>query len=210
MNNFIIGHWNAIRTVSVTASVCVALLAPGFGAIPAEAQVLELHRGIAVGDNGVAARSRGSVTNGDDAGAVRRGGFAADGQGNGAARNGGCVSGQVGSGCRGRAASWNADGSFSRQSGAEVSGENGFLSSRRSLGRDADGNVTGARSTDASGQSGAYSGASSLENGAYSRDGTYSGTEGQSATVESFWDLGAGGSRAVTCVDATGTTVDCR
>ncbi len=51
----------------------VALIVPGFGAIPAEAQVLALHRGVAIGANGVAVRSPGSVTGVDaaaDLGAV--------------------------------------------------------------------------------------------------------------------------------------------
>lgn len=210
MNITLIGRSSAIPTASALAIVAGTVLALGVSAIPAEAQMLEIRRGVAVGENGVAGRTRGFVSNGEGAGAVRRGGFAADGQGNGVAGRGGCVAGQTGSGCRGGSASWNSDGSFSGQSGAEFSGDNGFFSGRRTLERDADGNVTGTRSADASGERGAYSGASSLDNGTYSRDGTYSGTEGQSATVEGDWTRGAGGSRAVTCTDATGATVACR
>lgn len=210
MNSVFNGRWSAVRTASVLAIVAGTVLTLGVSAIPAQAQMLEIRRGVAVGENGVAGRTRGFVSNGEGAGAVRRGGIAADGQGNGVAGGGGCVAGQTGSGCRGGTASWNSDGSFTGQSGAEFSGDNGFFSSRRTLERDADGNVTGMRSTDASGERGAYSGASSLENGTYNRDGTYSGSEGQTATVEGDWTRGAGGSRAITCTDPAGATVACR
>ena len=66
-NSVIIGYRNVIRTALVAAFVCATLLVPGFGTIPAEAQVLELHRGVAMGANGVAARSPGSVTGVDAA-----------------------------------------------------------------------------------------------------------------------------------------------
>ncbi|WP_304621110.1 hypothetical protein [Paracoccus sediminilitoris] len=66
-NSVINGYRNVIRTALVAAFVCVALIVPGFGAIPAEAQVLELHRGVAMGANGVAARSPGSATGVDAA-----------------------------------------------------------------------------------------------------------------------------------------------
>ncbi len=210
MNSLVIGRWNAIPTASVLAIVAGTVLTLGVSAIPAEAQMLDIRRGVAVSESGVAGRTRGFVSNGEGAGAFRRGGLTIDDQGNGGAGRGGCVAGQTGNGCRGGSASWSSDGSFLGQSGAEFSGDNGFFSSRRTLELDADGNVTGTRSTDASGDRGAYSGASSLENGTYNRDGTYSGTEGQSATVEGGWTRGAGGSRAVTCTDSTGATVACR
>lgn len=72
-NSVIIGCRNVIRTALVAAFVCVALLVPGVGAIPAEAQVLELHRGVTMGADGVAARSPGNLTGVDaaaDLGAV--------------------------------------------------------------------------------------------------------------------------------------------
>ncbi|MEO1911729.1 MAG: hypothetical protein ABGX10_15035 [Paracoccus sp. (in: a-proteobacteria)] len=56
-NSVIIGYRTVIRTALVAAFVRVALIVPSFGAIPAEAQVLELHRGVAMGANGVAAQS---------------------------------------------------------------------------------------------------------------------------------------------------------
>jgi len=210
MNHSFIGRLSAIPKISILAIVSGSLLALGVSAIPAEAQSQQLRRGVAVGENGAAARTRGFVSNGEGAGAVRRGGFAGDGQGNGIVRRGGCVSGQTGSGCRGGAANWNSDGSFSGQSGADFSGENGFFSGSRTLERNADGKVTAGRSVDASGKNGAYSGASSFEDGTYNRDGTYSGNEGQSATVEGTWVRGTGGSRALTCVDSNGAVVDCR
>lgn len=72
-NSVIIGYRNVIRTALVTAFVRVALLVPGFGAIRVAAQVLELHCGVAMGANAVAAQSPGSVTGVDaaaDLGAV--------------------------------------------------------------------------------------------------------------------------------------------
>lgn len=210
MNTFLFGRRSAIRTVPVLALVAGILLATGVTAVPAEAQTFELRRGVAVGENGAAGRTRSSVSNGEGTGAARRGVFAVDGQGNGAAASGGCVTGQSGSGCRGRAANWNSDGSVSGQSATEAEVNNGVFSGRRSVARDADGNLTAAQSVDASGERGAYTGESSLDDGTYNRDGTYSGDEGQSATVEGNWAVGAGGSRAVTCVDATGAVVACR
>lgn len=210
MNAFRMGRKMVIQAVWALAIVSGPVVALGVSALPAEAQVLQQRRGVAVGDSGAAGRTRGHVSNGEGEGAVRRGVFAGDRQGNGAVRRGGCADGKAGSGCRGRAATWNADGSFSGQSGTEVTGDTGAFSSRRSVARDADGAVTGTRSTEASGGNGSYSGASSLENGTYNRDGTYAGTEGQSATVQGNWTAGAGGSRAVTCTDPTGAIVDCR
>lgn len=210
MNIPFIGQRPATPSVSVLTIVAGAVLALSVSALPAAADGLILRKGFAAGENGAVGRTRGAVSTGEGTGAVRRGGFAVDGQGNGVARRGGCVSGQTGSGCRGGVASWNSDGSFTGQSGAEFSGENGFFSGSRNLERDADGNVTAGRAVDASGTNGAYSGASSLEDGTYNRDGTYTGNEGQSATVEGTWALGSGGSRALTCVDSAGAVVACR
>lgn len=198
------------RSKPLLAVVVGTLLAVGVSTVTAEAQVFHQRRGVAVGENGAAGRTGGFVGNGEGQGAARRGGFAVDGQGNGFARRGGCANGQTASGCRGGTASRNSDGSLAVQSGAEISGDNGSFSGRRTLARDADGNVTGTRSTEASGESGTYSGASSIDNGSYTRDGTYSGTEGQSVNVNGNWQRGAGGSRAVTCTDATGAVVECR
>lgn len=210
MNTFLFGRRAAMRTVPVLALVAGTLLATGITAVPAQAQTFELRRGVVVGEIGAAGRTRGFLSIGEGAGAARRGGFAVDGQGNGAAASGGCVTGQSGSGCRGRAANWNSDGSFSGQSATETEVNNRAFSGRRSLERDAYGNLTAAQSVDVSGQSGAYTGDSSLDDGTYNRVGTYTHDEGQSATVEGNWALGAGGSRAVTCVDATGAVVACR
>jgi len=204
------GRWSAFPTISVLAIVCGTILTLSVSAIPAEAQTLELRRGVAVSENGATARTRAFVSNGGGAGAARRVGFSGDGQGNGIARRGGCVAGQSASGCRGGAASWNSDGSFSGQSGAGFIGDNGVFRGSRALERDADGNLTGTRSTDASGQRGAFSGDSSLNEGTYTYDAAYSGNDGQSANVNGNWAFGSGGSRAVTCVDSTGAVVDCR
>jgi hypothetical protein len=210
MNIFFFGRRPATHSVSVLTIIAGALLAFSVSAVPAAADGLILRKGFAAGENGAVGRTRGAVSSGEGTGAARRGGFAVDGQGNGVARRGGCVSGQTGGGCRGGAASWNSDGSFSGQSGAEFSGENGFFSGSRTLERDADGNVTAGRAVDASGEKGAYSGDSSFEDGTYNRNRTYTGNEGQSATVEGNWALGSGGSRTLTCVDSTGASVACR
>ena len=66
-NSVIIGYRNVIRTALLAAFVCLALLVPDFGAILAEAQALELRRGVAMGANGVAAQSPGSATGVDAA-----------------------------------------------------------------------------------------------------------------------------------------------
>lgn len=209
MNSYFISRRIAIRTLSVLAIVCSSMLAVGFSATPAEADLFKLGRSLAVGENAAVGRTRGFVSNGEGVGALRRGGFATDRQGNGIAGRGGCVSGLIVDGCRGGTASWNADGSFSGQSGAAFSGENHLFNTQRNVARDAAGNMAVARSTDASGERGDYSGNSSFDDGAYSRDATYTGNEGQAASVEGDWVLGSGGSRAVSCVDAAGGVVDC-
>ncbi|MEL7104287.1 MAG: hypothetical protein AAGM21_00075 [Pseudomonadota bacterium] len=177
--------------------------------VPAVADGFVLRKGIAAGENGVAARSRGGVSNGEGQGAFRRGGFASDGSGNGAAGFGRCANGVDGSACRGGSATWQDDGTLSRTMRSGASGENGSFASQRRLERSADGAWTGNRSTEASGNSGSYSGASTLDNGIYNRDGTYTGDEGQSANVAGTYERGSGGSRTVTCIDATGAVVDC-
>lgn len=209
MNSYFIGRRIAIRTLSLSAIVCGSMLAVGVSATPAEAEVLKLRRGLAVGENAAVGRTRGFVSNGEGIGAFGRGGLATDRQGNGIAGRGGCFSGLIVDGCRGGAASWNADGSFAGQSGAAFSGENRLFNTQRNVARDAAGNVTADRSTDASGERGGYTGSSSFDDGTYRRDATYTGNEGQSASVQGDWVLGSGGSRAVSCVDATGTVVDC-
>ena len=192
-----------------TVVILLAALTIGLTTGAAQADGLVLRKGVAVGENGFAARSLGGVTNGEGQGAFRRGAIAADGQGNGVAGFGACANGHTGSACRGGSAGWNADGSFTRNLGTETSGENGFVSSRRSLSRDAEGNLTGARSLDAAGNERAYTGAASLADGTYNRDATYTGTEGQSATVDSTYTRGTGGTRSVTCIDASGAVVSC-
>ncbi len=199
----------AASSLSVTALILGVTLSAGLPATPAYSDGFLLRKGAAAGQNGVVARSRGVVSNGEGSGLFRRNGFAADGQGNGFAGFGNCANGQTGSGCRGGSVSWNSDGAFSRNLGAELSGENRAFSSRRSLDRDADGNLNGSRSTDASGTNGAYAGNSTLDRGTYNRDGTYTGSDGQTATVEGAYERGTGGSRSVTCIDATGAVVSC-
>lgn len=208
MDDLLNGRGIRMSSRSILTLVAGATLAAGLAIGPVEAQGFGFGRGAAVGENGAAARSRGVVSNGDGF-AARRGGFAADGEGNGLARRGGCAQGQTGSGCRGGAVTWRDDGSLSGQSASEFSGDNGAFSGRRSLTRDADGNLTVDRSADASGTNGAYTGSSSRDNDVYQRSGTYTGTDGQNATVEGNYTRGSGGSRSVTCIDASGATVDC-
>lgn len=196
-------------SVSLLTIMASAIVAISLSAGEADAQGGAFRKGAVKTENGAAARSRGFVSNGEGSGGVRRGGFASDGQGNGAAGRGGCANGASGSGCRGRAAAWNDDGSFSGRSGAEYSGDNGSFSSRRAFDRDADGDWTGSASTDASGASGSYSGGASVDGGVYSRDGVYTGDEGQTASVQSSYERGVGGSRSVTCTDASGAAVTC-
>jgi hypothetical protein len=201
-------------------ALAVSVLLP----VPAEAQGFGFRAGAASGENGAIAGSRGVISNGQGGGAVGRnfaigdgqgngafgGRFAVgDGQGNGAAGARGCAANANAAGCSGRAATWASDGSFSGVAGTEITGENGFVSGRRNLERDADGNWSGASALDASGQNGSYSGNATLDDGTYSRGATYSGVEGQSATVEGEYQAGSGGSRSVTCIDASGTVVDC-
>lgn len=192
--------------------------------VPAEAQGLILRGGAAAGENGAVAGSRGVISNGQGGGAIGRN-FAigdgqgngavgrrfaiGDGQGNGAAGAGGCAANANAAGCRGRVATWGSDGTFSGAAGTEITGENGFVSGQRTLARDADGTWSGASALDAAGENGSYSGNASLDDGIYSRDATYSGVDGQSATVEGAYEVGSGGSRSVSCIDASGATVDC-
>lgn len=191
------------------ALAAVSALILSMPATPASADGLFLRKGVAAGESGIAARSRGGVFNGEGQGAFRRGGFASDGNGNGFAGSAKCANGFDGSACRGGSATWQDDGSISRTLKSGGSGENGSFGSERLLERSADGAWTGSRTTDATGASGSDSGASTLDEGTYNRDGTYKGDEGQSASVDSTYERGSGGSRSVTCIDATGAIVDC-
>ncbi|MEO1362209.1 MAG: hypothetical protein AAFU86_00355 [Pseudomonadota bacterium] len=199
----------ASRPLSSVALAALSALMLSVSAMPASADGLLLRKGFAAGENGVAARSRGVVSNGEGQGAFRRGGFASNGSGNGVAGFGRCANGVNGSACRGGSATWQDDGALSRTTRSDASGENGSFASERRLDRSADGAWTGNRSTEASGISGSYSGAAALDDGTYNRDGTYTGDEGQSANVVGTYEHGSGGSRTVTCIDATGAVVDC-
>ncbi|MEL6569414.1 MAG: hypothetical protein AAFQ22_13435 [Pseudomonadota bacterium] len=194
-----------------TSLACAALsaLMLTVQVVPAAADGLFVRKGLAVGENGVAARSRGGVFNGEGQGAVRRGGIASDDNGNGLAGFGRCANGTTASACRGGTATWQDDGSLSRTLKSGGSGENGSFTSQRFLERSADGVWGGSRSTEASGTSGSYSGAATLDDGTYNRDGTYTGNEGQAASVDSTYERGSGGSRTVTCIDASGAVVNC-
>lgn len=197
------------RRLTLVAVAALSALILSIPATPASAEGLFVRKGLAAGENGAAARSRGVLSNGAGQGGFRRGGFASDGAGNGFAGFGKCANGVDGSACRGGSATWQDDGSLSRTLQSGGSSENAAFSSERRLDRSADGAWTGNRTTDASGTSGSYSGASTLDEGTYTRDGTYTGDEGQTANVDSTYERGSGGSRAVTCIDATGAIVDC-
>ncbi|MEL6452119.1 MAG: hypothetical protein AAFQ19_12745 [Pseudomonadota bacterium] len=199
----------AMRSFSSAAVVAAGVLMLSVSAMPADADGLFVRKGIAAGENGVAARSRGGASNGAGQGAFRRGGFASDRAGNGFAGFGKCANGGYAAACHSGSATWQDDGSLSRTLQSAGSGENGTFNSQRLLNRSADGAWTGNRSTEAAGTSRSYSGASTLDEGTYNRDGTYTGDEGQTANVDSTYERGSGGSRAVTCIDATGAIVDC-
>ncbi|MBV0913812.1 hypothetical protein [Anianabacter salinae] len=189
----------------LVSALAATLLMP----VSAEAQGFGFRAGAASGQNGAIAGSRGVISNGQGGGAIGRNFVIGDGQGNGAARSGGCAANVNAAGCSGRVATWGSDGTFSGAAATEITSENGFFSGNRSLDRDADGTWSGTSEVDASGLNGSYSGNASLDDGTYSRDATYSGTEGQSATVEGAYELGSGGSRSVTCIDASGAVVNC-
>lgn len=211
MNSFTTYHnaGRASRPLSSVALAAVSVLMLSVPTMPASADGLFVRKGIAAGENGVAARSRGVISNGEGQGAFRRGGFAADGAGNGFAGFGRCANGLDGAACRGGSATRQDDGSLSRTLQSGGSGENGSFNSERLLERSADGAWTGNRSAEASGDNGSYSGASTLDDGNYNRDASYAGDEGQTAIVDSTYERGTGGSRAVTCIDATGAVVEC-
>jgi len=194
-------------TSGALATLCVLMLS--LSAMPASADGLFLRKGIAAGENGVAARSRGVLSNGAGQGAFKRGGFASDGNGNGLGGFGRCANGADATACRGGAATWQDDGSYARRLQTEINGQARSLSGQGELQRSADGTWTGNRTTDASGTNGTYNGAASVDEGTYNRDATYTGDEGQSASVDSTYERGSGGSRALTCIDATGAIVDC-
>lgn len=196
-------------TRSARALMVGALAATLLLPVPAEAQGFGFRTGVASGQNGAVAGSRGIISNGQGGGAIGRNFAIGDGQGNGAAGSRGCAANANAAGCRGRVATWGSDGTFNGAAGTEITGANGFVSGNRSLERDAEGNWTGASALDAAGQNGSYSGTASLADGGYSRDATYSGTEGQSATVDGSYQAGSGGSRSVTCINASGAVVDC-
>lgn len=190
MTEHVRNHWNLRSAVPLISG---ALIAISLSTNPASADGFVFKRGLAVGENAGMTRSKGFASTDN--------GFAA--------RSGGCLNVQVMSGCRQNAATRHADGTVSARSASQFSGENRAFSGNRSLDRDADGNVSGNRAVDASGINSSYSGASSLDDGVYKRDGTYTGDEGQSATVNSVFERGSGGSRSVTCIDASGAVVDC-
>lgn len=194
-------------TSGALATLCVLMLS--LSSMPASADGLFLRKGIAAGEKGVAAHSRASVFNGEGQGAFRRDGFATDGNGNGLAGFGRCANGVDAVACRGGAATWQDDGSYARKLKTDINGQNRSLSDQGDLQRDADSTWTGNRTTDASGTNGAYNGAASVDEGTYNRDATYTGDEGQTANVDSTYERGSGGSRALTCIDATGAIVDC-
>ncbi|MEO0800362.1 MAG: hypothetical protein AAFY53_14300 [Pseudomonadota bacterium] len=197
------------RPLTSVALAALSALMLSLSAMPASADGLFLRKGLAAGENGAAARSRGGVFNGEGQGAFRRGGFASDGAGNGFAGFGKCANGVESSACRGGAATWQDDGSYERRLQTEVNGQARSVGGQGVLQRDADGTWTGNRTTDASGTNGTYSGAASVDEGIYNRDATYTGDEGQTASVDGTYERGSGGSRAVTCIDATGAIVDC-
>jgi len=149
------------------------------------------------------------VLGGNGNGAVERGYTVFDGQGNGATGSGACLRGATGQGCAGRSATWGSDGTFSGHAAAEWNGESTLFSGNRSAERETDGTWTGTRTVDAEGAQGTYNGASTLESGAYDRNGTYTNNDGQSASVEGTYEVGSGGARTVTCIDASGATVEC-
>lgn len=187
----------------------LAALSLGLPTGPAVADGLFLRKGVAAGENGLIAGSRGGVFNGEGQGAFSRGRLVTDGDGNGFAGTATCANGLAGEACRAGTATWSEDGSFTRNLGTEANGENGSLSARRSLSWDDESGLIGARSVDAAGDERSYTGAASLEDGTYNRDGTYTGDEGQSFTVDSTYEKGIGGSRSVTCIDASGAVVAC-
>ncbi len=197
------------RPLTAAALATLSALMLSISVAPASADGLFLRKGAAAGENGAAARSRTGAFNGEGQGAFRRGGFASDGNGNGLAGFGRCANGVDTTACRGGAATWQDDGSFQRRLQTEIDGQTRSLSGQGALQRDADGAWTGNRTTDASGTNGAYTGAASLDEGTYNRGATYTGDEGQSASVDGTYERGSGGSRAVTCIDATGAIVDC-
>lgn len=211
MNSFMTNHkaGRALRSLSSVALAALSVLMLSVSTVPASADGLLIRKGIAAGENGAVARSRGVISNGEGQGAFRRGGFAADGAGNGFAGFGNCANGVDGAACRGGSATWQDDGSLSRTLQSGGSGENGSFNSARLLERSADGTWTGNRSTEASGDNGSYSGASTLDNGNYNRDAAYIGDEGQTASVDGTYERGSGGSRTVTCIDASGAVVEC-
>ena len=200
---------HARKFLSTAGLMLAAALGLGVTSGAAHADGFFLRKGIAVGENGAIARSSGVIFNGEGQGAFSRGGIVVDDDGNGAAGSVGCANTVNGAGCRGGSVTWNDDGSFARNLGTEASGENGSLSARRWLSWDDENGLAGARSVDVEGDERSYTGTASLEDGTYNRDGAYTGDEGQSFTVDSTYQKGTGGSRTVTCIDASGAVVPC-
>lgn len=199
----------AIPSVSALslALACVATVAVPVA--PAYADGGFIRRGAVVSDNGAATRSRVGFGNGEGSGFVGRRGAVSDGSGNALAGFGRCATTPDHAACRGATATRSADGSASRTMGAAASGTAGSASTTSTATRDADGSRSGTRSTEAQGDDYAFSGQASVEDGSYASDRTYSSTEGQSATVENSYSSDQGGSRSVTCINASGAVVEC-
>lgn len=209
MQTYFHNHRRAVAAIPLVAVMVGALTMTALLPTAVEAQGFGFRAAGASGENGAVANSRGVISNGPGTGAIRSSSAISDDQGNGATVSGGCAWNLNAVGCTGHAANWESDGSFSGVAGAEIAGQNGFYSANRSLDRDAGGNWSGASAVDASGLNGGYSGSATLEDGNYSRGATYVGVEGQTAKVEGSYEPDNGGSRSVTCINASGEVVEC-
>lgn len=103
----------------------------------------------------------------------------------------------------------NPDGTASRQASGAYQTETASGSIESSFVRNADGTISGARSTSSSGANGAYSSEIVVDPETGLARTLNAANENGSVAVEANRKRGEGGSRSITCMDASGAVIAC-
>jgi hypothetical protein len=194
------------------AMACLAASVMAMAALPAAAHAEGRFaaRGARVNaEGGISAGAVRGARNAEGSGIVRGRGVRTDGEGAGVAGSGACASGEAGSGCRGSSTTWTADGAIDRQAGAQWDTVNGAGSTQGQFTRDADGSYSGARDTTASGVRGDYAASTTVDSETGYNRAVNASNENGSVEVLAQGQRGSGGTRTVTCFDASGAQVAC-
>lgn len=200
-----------MKNASVRTIAMAVFAATMMAAAPtmADAQARGAARGARTTPDGDVVRgSVAGATDGEGAGVIRGRRTYVTEEGDVYTRSGACAAGPAGAACRRGSTEIGADGSVAHE------GEAGFVTdtaegySSGSFYRDAEGGVRGGRTTSVEGEAGSYNAESAYGDGVYNRSSTAVTDEG-SREVETNYEAGVGGSRTVTCYDATGAVVAC-